>query len=67
MCCCTVETKGVFLAFWSLPIFAHSLKIGLIEAGLLLPQGDVNLGDLVVARSYSPGLNYCLTYSENSR
>jgi len=26
------------------------LKIGLIEAGLLLPQGDVNLGDLVVAR-----------------
>ena len=27
-------------------------KIGLIEAGLLLPQGDVNLGDLVVARSY---------------
>jgi 26S proteasome regulatory subunit N12 len=33
-----------------LPIFAHSLKIGLIEAGLLLPQGDVNLGDLVFAR-----------------
>ncbi|PPQ66761.1 hypothetical protein CVT24_008718 [Panaeolus cyanescens] len=26
------------------------LKIGLIEAGLLLPQGNVNLGDLVVAR-----------------
>ncbi|KAF9483971.1 proteasome 26S subunit [Pholiota conissans] len=28
----------------------NKLKIGLIEAGLLLPQGDVNLGDLVVAR-----------------
>ncbi|KIK08381.1 hypothetical protein K443DRAFT_672406 [Laccaria amethystina LaAM-08-1] len=26
------------------------LKIGLIQAGLLLPQGNVNLGDLVVAR-----------------
>ncbi|KAF9057727.1 COP9 signalosome [Panaeolus papilionaceus] len=26
------------------------LKMGLIEAGLLLPQGNVNLGDLVVAR-----------------
>lgn len=26
------------------------LKIGLIEAGLLLPQGDVNFNDLVVAR-----------------
>jgi len=26
------------------------LKINLIEAGLLLPQGDVNLGDLVFAR-----------------
>ncbi|KAJ3550625.1 hypothetical protein NMY22_g349 [Coprinellus aureogranulatus] len=26
------------------------LKIGLIEAGLLLPQGNVNYGDLVVAR-----------------
>ncbi|KAH6915229.1 proteasome 26S subunit [Coprinopsis sp. MPI-PUGE-AT-0042] len=26
------------------------LKIGLIEAGLLIPQGDVNIGDLVVAR-----------------
>jgi len=26
------------------------LKLGLIEAGLLLPQGDVNLGDLVFAR-----------------
>ena len=38
--------------------FAHSLKIGLIEAGLLLPQGDVNLRDLVVARSYSTELNY---------
>ncbi|EAU84281.1 proteasome 26S subunit [Coprinopsis cinerea okayama7 len=26
------------------------LKIGLIEAGLLIPQGNVNIGDLVVAR-----------------
>src|SRR5260221_2726977 len=27
-------------------------QIFLIEAGLLLPQGDANLGDLVFARSY---------------
>ena len=52
MCCSTIEIKGVFLAYLDLPIFAHSLKIGLIEAGLLLPQGNVNLGDLVIARSY---------------
>ncbi|KAF8803676.1 hypothetical protein BYT27DRAFT_7340499 [Phlegmacium glaucopus] len=31
-------------------ILLSKLKIGLIEAGLLLPQGDVNLGDLVIAR-----------------
>ncbi|KAF8192609.1 SAC3/GANP/Nin1/mts3/eIF-3 p25 family-domain-containing protein [Pholiota molesta] len=31
-------------------VVLNKLKIGLIEAGLLLPQGDVNLGDLVVAR-----------------
>ena len=43
-----------------LSIFAHSLKIGLIEAGLLLPQGDVNLGDLVVARLYPTQLSYLL-------
>ena len=29
------------------------LQIGLIEAGLLLPQGDVNLGNLAVARSHT--------------
>ena len=50
MCCSTVKTKGVFFTTtWLALIFS---KIGLIEAGLLLPQGDVNLGDLVVARSY---------------
>lgn len=58
MCCCTIKTKGVPYLFLS-SICAHSLKIGLIEAGLLLPQGDVNLGDLVVARSHSSELNYC--------
>lgn len=28
----------------------NQLKLGLIQAGLLLPQGDVNLNDLVIAR-----------------
>ena len=57
--CVAVLSKLKVCSSLLLPIFAHSLKIGLIEAGLLLPQGDVNLGDLVVARSHPTELNYC--------
>ncbi|KAJ2916496.1 hypothetical protein MD484_g3940, partial [Candolleomyces efflorescens] len=50
--------EGLQRAFYSKPAsdlktcvsLLAQLKIGLIEAGLLLPQGNVNFGDLVVAR-----------------
>ncbi|KAJ2924972.1 hypothetical protein H1R20_g12147, partial [Candolleomyces eurysporus] len=50
--------EGLQRAFYSKPSsdlktcvdLLAQLKIGLIQAGLLLPQGNVNFGDLVVAR-----------------
>jgi 26S proteasome regulatory subunit N12 len=46
------KLKVCSLLTWSATLLLTLFKIGLIEAGLLLPQGDVNLGDLVIARSY---------------
>ena len=67
-CVAVLSKLKVCSSLLLLPIFAHSLKIGLIEAGLLLPRGDVNLGDLVVARLYPSELeSLFFTYSENFR
>ncbi|KAG5637012.1 hypothetical protein H0H81_006112 [Sphagnurus paluster] len=35
-------------------ILLTQLKLGLIETGLLLPQGDLNLEDLIIARKHTP-------------
>jgi 26S proteasome regulatory subunit N12 len=41
----------LFAVIWSLTIHIAA-KLGLIETGLLIPQGQRNLDDLVVARRF---------------